>query len=764
MTDPSGSGSFLVGAHDESSPGFDASQYQNLDDIEKATNDLVYNSDGAKAGLSHSSVAEAWYDLQSDLDAAVKRIGEANDAMATEVKALRDSLSGEAGDAFQDYATGVLKQSEELYDSLNGKYPTAIGNVGHAIQAFAAGWWDIFDAADKKWQDANQKLWDAGKAQADAATTTQAADAAATDYQKALDKLNKDSEAELLKELQGALNALSGQIQNRGHDLAPIHIIDGHAQPGTGVTSTSSYAGSDRLPGDEYTPAIPGEPATAGAGDVPRTDEEAGQAKQTADDAAADLDAAAGDGTADPASDTAADPASGSTDPASGSTDPASGSADPQSGSEGTDSGAADSGQDDQQALDDAKQAANDAIDDLSGSDGSGTGSDGSGSGGSGSDGSGTGADGSGTGSDGSGAGGGVPTTSGGGSGSGSGSGDDAKRKKALDDAKQAADDAIDGLSTGQPATESSGPDGEASGDPAAAAKDAAGQAIDGVAKPSDSPAQQQALDQAKQAAQKAIDDAAADGVTDPQQLGDAAGKAIDDLAGQTDDPAAKQSLEDAKQAAMDAINSGADTPRQHALDDAKAAADQAIDALGQPGDSPAETQALADAKTAVDNAIDGLGSGDSLQQFLGAGDQSADAGAAAAGSAGLDSSGASFDPGSGSSGGGSVTTGGGGSLTPAASEVPLGQFDTQPGQGGVPAPVAAATATPASGVPDANALAQQAGGMPMGGMGGGMGGMGGAQGENKEREPQIWLQAEQGAWGDQDHDGPPHHSVLGRD
>ena len=52
---------------------------------------------------------------------------------------------------------------------------------------------------------------------------------------------------------------------------------------------------------------------------------------------------------------------------------------------------------------------------------------------------------------------------------------------------------------------------------------------------------------------------------------------------------------------------------------------------------------------------------------------------------------------------------------------------------------------------------------MPMGGMpmGGGMGAGAGAAGQqNQEREPQIWMKADDGVW-DEDKDNPP--PVLGR-
>ncbi|GAB3746642.1 hypothetical protein GCM10027598_85130 [Amycolatopsis oliviviridis] len=779
---PAAPASALDGAKfTQSAPAFDPKQYGNLTEITKAVHDLTHNADDAHADLSHSSAAEQFYELETSVNTAVQRIGEINEAMATELKALRDSLVGEAGDALQSYGTAILKQSEDLYSALNGgQYGAAIGNVGHAIQAFAAGWWQIQSQMDKEQNSAKEILENEASRYIQEATTQQQVDSVQPWLKKELDSMYDQAAEERLKRLQEAVGALANQYNNRGNDLAPIQIVNGLADPGAAADvarqqqeALSPAKGTDQLaaggevdrtqdPLSELKPATEGavatDPAqaeeaqaaaeqaaggagTGGAGSA--TDPALEQAKQQAADAAGALTdaavpategategAAAGEGAAAPSEASTAQPA---TDPAA------------------------------DQALQDAKQAANDAINGLTsppGGDTAGAGTDGS---------AGTGG-GATPGSEGSGvvpAGGvGVPSAQ-----QQAQSAADAKRKQALDDAKKAANDAIEGL-TGQPATESGGPAGGGAGsggDPASAAKDAAGQAIDDLA--SSSPDQQQALDQAKQAAQQAIDDLTGQGVTDPAALGQGASDAIDKMAQQTQDPATQEALANAKQAALDAINgdSAADTPRQEALDSAKNAVHQAIDGLEQPDSTPEEKQAFADAKAAVDKAIDGLSGSDPLADFLG-GDQAAAQAASAPAPLGSGIDAGALDVGgSGGSGGGVGGSGGsaGGSaaLPTAAGSAALGQFDTQPARG---AAVPAAAVPTVSGMPalDPN-LAQGGmpmGGMPMGGapMGGGMGA--GANGEQKEREPQIWLQAEEGSWGDGDKDGPRHRPVLGRD
>ncbi|MDQ7810868.1 large repetitive protein [Amycolatopsis sp. A133] len=348
--------------------------------------------------------------------------------------------------------------------------------------------------------------------------------------------------------------------------------------------------------------------------------------------------------------------------------------------------------------------------------------------------------------------------------------GDSEARKQALEDAKQAASDALDGL--GDPEAT----DGPGAADPQERAglldaKHEAQKAIDDLIGQTDDPERKQALEDAKAAMSDAIDKAAApEHFQQVQDAKNAADKAIDGLGAAGDDPQRRHALDAAKAAADKAIGELNDTPElsgpehDQAVQHAKDEAAKAIDALCQPDDTPAERQALANAKDAVNKAIDGIGGTDgtsALHDFLKPGEPQFKAPQGGLGG------GAGGGPGGGpglpatSAGpvtGGGATTGLGG---PLAGEGPApGKFDTQPfqgggvnTQGGPLAPAASAQAPAAPG----------AAGAPMGPMGGmgGMGGGGGAQGE-KEREPQIWMQAEQGAWGGEDSDEPRSH-VLGR-
>ncbi|MFD2488018.1 hypothetical protein ACFSUT_47615, partial [Amycolatopsis albidoflavus] len=186
---------------------------------------------------------------------------------------------------------------------------------------------------------------------------------------------------------------------------------------------------------------------------------------------------------------------------------------------------------------------------------------------------------------------------------------------------------------------------------------------------------------------------------------------------------------------------------------------------------------ALGDAKGALDNAITGIENpvkeafrsagvpASPLHDFLG-GSSPADNIAGGPG-------GGALAPGHGGGGGGGggtpyhpavLSSGPGGAAGGSSGQVPA-QFDTDVAQqrgmaqaGSLPAQQ---SAVPAGGSPAGGAGGQgaaQMGGMPMGG---GMGGMGGGGQQNKERDPQIWLQADKGAWSGDEH--APDSTVLGR-
>ncbi|WP_370942284.1 hypothetical protein AB5J62_24545 [Amycolatopsis sp. cg5] len=879
-------GTPLVGEYSSSSPALDTTQYGTIEALNGVVSDLVFNSDGSHASLSRATVAEAWYELEKDFNKATKRLGDINQEIAKEIKALKDSLAGEAGDALQKYATDILNESEELYNTLEGrKYGTAVGNVGHAIQAFAGGWWNIIENSDEKRKAADKALRAFAATEIALAKSVPAVNAIQTNLKSQLESMNNQADDALVKDLQGALSALGAQYNTRGGDFVPLKIINGLSKandsrytPGVGAPGPTTSGGGTSGEGESKNPKLDDIPATTAEGGTPG--EEGGGDGQSKDTTPAlDREPVAtegGEGAGKqqayelddmPATSTAGGTPGGTSGGTSGGEDTAStagldsakqaadqaiggltsptgdtgaGTGGGSTGGAGTEGGSAggtgsggvgtglspetQKGLDDakaaagqaidglssqtddparQQALEEAKNAAGQAIDGLSDPSGAAAGGvpaipttgGGAGSGG------GTspederrqqaladakkaaddaidgltdpaGAAGGGTP--------GIPTT-GGGAGSGGGtSPEDERRKQALADAKKAAGDAIDDLTNpdGLPSTESGGPGGgEGAGDVALdKAKEAAGKSIDDLSKPDDSPERKEALEEAKKAAQKAIDDiGAANG--DPeaiQKAKDAAGAAIDDLTGKTDDPQAKQALQDAKEAADKAIGDATkpeDPVRVQALEDAKSAADKAIDSLASDG-TPEEKAALAEAKAAVDKAIDSAGGPRELEDFLAADrvpvDSLGGAGGGAPDLGGGAGGGGVPDLGGGAGGGGMPDLGGvgggggvGGAGVPAVAEPAVaGQFDTQPGQRGAPAGIPVTASSAGASVDPTAGMGP--GGMPMGAGGMGGGGAGAGQ-EGKEREPQIWLQADKGAWDDPDNDRPDS-PVLGRD
>ncbi|WP_244162678.1 large repetitive protein [Amycolatopsis regifaucium] len=609
-------------------------------------------------------------------------------------------------------------------------------------------------AGDGMTPEAKAALGDAKRAAGDAIDGL----AAKTD-----DPARKEALQDAKEAAQGAIDGLTGGAPGESADGAPGESADGSAgeaagSPGGAGGSLDPSAGTSPGTGmgGGLTPSMPGlADAKKAAGkaidelgkktDDPKRKQALDDAKKAAEDAIDGLTSptAPGDltgGPGGPAADDAKEAANGAIDGLAKPDDSATR----------------------QQALEDAKKAASDAVDGVLGGDGTAAGS----------------------GSE-------AQDAAGKAIDDLIGQTDDPERKAALEEAKDAASDAIDKLT----------PD---LGD----AMQAAGDAIGELAQPGDSEARQQALEDAKKAASDAVDGVLAQEGADPEaqaeraQLLDAkeaAGKAIDDLIGQTDDPERKEALEDAKGAmssaidkmaapehfqqvqdaklaaekAIDGLGTSSDDPqRREALEAAKSAANdaidrindspdltgpehdqalaqaredatKAIDALAQPDDTPAERQELADAKAAASKAIDaiggsagGSGGGSAMHDFL-----------QPATSAGGDV------------GGGAGGSGGGTGPAPATAGGPsAGKFDTQPLTAG--APVTTQGGPAPAGAPGGAGAGQQGMPMtPMGPMGGGMGGGAGGQGE-KEREPQVWVQADQGAWGEND-DSQSH--VLGK-
>ncbi|MFI7124033.1 hypothetical protein ACIBTM_46390, partial [Amycolatopsis sp. NPDC049868] len=259
----------------------------------------------------------------------------------------------------------------------------------------------------------------------------------------------------------------------------------------------------------------------------------------------------------------------------------------------------------------------------------------------------------------------------------------------------------------------------------------------------------QQALQEAKDAANRALDGLA----SDPSQPGSGEPRSSlnDFLSGQSPDAGSGQ----------DGDSPIADKAHQ----DAKAAIDKAIESLPGYNGNDAYAQALHDAKQQADEAIDGL-SANSDSRSPG-GQHPVKLESAPPSGGGLDSGtggGVSGSVGSGGVGGGDLpahnTLDGAG--TPRADSV----LDTDvaarqglaPATGAVTQQAPVGTTGPGSAIP---ADHMGGAGMPMGGMGGGMGGMG--QNENRERQPNTWLQDDGGAWRDEHEDEDVPSSVLGR-
>ncbi|GAB3733672.1 hypothetical protein GCM10027598_58500 [Amycolatopsis oliviviridis] len=846
----------LVGQYAAPSPSLDPSYFSSVEAIDSAVNDIVFNSDGSQASLSRSTSAEAWYTLEGNVNVATEALAAINDRFAKEIKALRDALEGDTGDGFTKYATAILNTSEDVYKTLAEKqFGRAMGNIGHASQIFADGYWRIHEAADETRQNLLNSLTTNAENQVGQAESVAQVSQIQAQYDLDVKAMYEKMDIALLKDLQNALGALGTQYNDRGAELVPLYISDGNtataaplAQPNepkrvmrsVGPQQTGS-AGQNQaqpnLPAEQYKP----DTVVSGEGAQPNLPAEQYKPDTVVPGEGAQPNLPAsqyGPTTAIPTEgtqpnlpkekyepDTVAQPNLPKEKFEPGSLDSAGGATQSTQSPGPTNPGVSPEAQ---QALSDAKNAAGAAIDGLTDPDGASGGGESSG-----------------------GAGGPLgaglnPALADAKNAAGkaidglSSGADDPERSKALKDAKQAADDAIDGL------TDPSAAPGQLTGGPEQAkleeAKQSAAKAIDDLAKPGDSQARQEGLDSAKQAAMDAIDglgtqDPTAPGAGDPtgadqnpnrevlMDAKNAAEKAIDSLLKDCDDPERKEALQDAKVAVSDAISktaapehfqrvedarnaadnaidglrgAGDDAGRQQALDEARATADKAIgqindaagldgpqhdqalnqakesadkalDALSQPGDSPAERQALADAKEAVHKAIGEIGGGgedDAMRQFLEPGKGSFEpprggiGGGAGGGPAGTGDIGlTSADPSAGGAGAGGASGGGAGAGGGAAGGQSPARFDTQPLQSAPAAASAQSGPGMSPGAAPGGAGAQ--GGMPMSPMG--MGGMGGGgQQDNKEREPQIWMQAEEGAWGDGD-DAASQNQVLGR-
>ncbi|MGW4133498.1 large repetitive protein [Amycolatopsis japonica] len=807
-----------VGQYVDRAPALDPAQYSTMEALETAVSDLINPVDG--------SATTAWYELETDIKAAETALNAVNDAFAKQIKAVGDALEGETGESFKQYATAILNTSEQVYDTLMGKqFGTNIGGIGRAVQSFVTTWRQLQSTAQQVYEERISALRADTQRKIQASESVEEISAHTANLSAGMADIKTSSDAALLKDLQNALGKLGNDYSARCAELVPLYISDGD-------TSTAAPPGSYQAGGGEPTPgqqeqqgqpkpqnefnpenvqqqtpnslapseynaqgtqeelgpngqpngtASPGAvdpgqtPAAGGAGGLPgrieangpttgggvspETQAALGDAKQAAGKAIDDLTAQTDDPSRQAALQDAKEAAQGAIDGLTG------GAAGGPGGTEGTQDPSAGTGPgtgvggglgSPVPGLADAKQAAGKAIDDLS------------------------------------------KKT------------DDPKRKQALEDAKQAAEEAIDGLtSPTAPGSLTGGPDAPTADE----AKEAVNGAIDDLAKPGDTEAQQQALEDAKKAASEAVDGALGQGqngtdpaaATDRQQLLDAkeaANKAIDDLICETDDPERKAALEDAKDAMGSAIDKVAAPEHFQQVEDAKLAADKAIDGLGTSSDDAQRQQALEAAKTAANDAIDkindspeltgpehdqalaqakedaakaidGLAQPDDtpaerqeLADAKAAANKAIDAIGATQGGTGGGSGGTMRDflaPPAGAGGSGSGS-GSGTGVAPATAGGPSpGKFDTQPLSASGPMSTQGG-ASPA-GAPAGVGAGQQGmpmgpmGGAPMGGapMGGGQGGQGGEQ--NRERE--TWMQSQKGDWGEDD--GLLEGRVLGR-
>ncbi|TDV34598.1 hypothetical protein [Actinophytocola oryzae] len=720
----------LAGQDQTASPSWDVNQYETWPQLDGAVADLTHNG-SAWADLSHNAAAERWYELSDKLAAAVDALGEVNAAFQTEYNNIKGNFVGAAADSFLDFASRIYNQSEEIYDSANGGgFAATVGNVGHDIQGFAQQWWDLVRAA----HDAEASVAKSYQDAIDAATSVDQVNSLIAEAQDGYNNV----EVALYDSLREQLRGLRSRFESRGGDLSTLTLgaaetaadsnpVDTRVRTPDGSTDsgeTEKYRAGDvteadkkpltgtdgqpldtkvRTPDDDLES---GETEKYRAGDVT----EAGLKPQTD----ADLD------TLTRTPDT--------TDPYGLASDPYAASSDPYA--TGTTSDPAYD-----QQLQDAQDAANDALAGAgtvpsSGTTGSGGGTSGTGAGG-GTSGGGTTGSGTGGGTGGAtdpGAGGSTPSTGSSGSG-GSGSSEEEERKKALDDARKAANDAIDSLCP--PTDDGSSPTDDLTGGDTPATESTDPSSGTGSSEEED---RQKALDDARQAANDAID-----GLADSST-----GSSLEDYLNGTSG------------------DSGT-TPQNEAMD----AVDKAIEGLPGYGGDDAYAQGLQDAKDAADSAIAGLPGFQSGVDSLGGGSSTLpDLSSGGPGGGGL--------PGGGGGGGGlpGVDVPGPAPLDGAVGPQGDGILDTDLASkaGLVPATGSGAVTAGApltaglSGSPVMPSGADGSMGMPMGGMpmGGGMGGMGGGgMGQQKEREPATWLQAEDGTWQDHEDEEPP--SVLGR-
>jgi hypothetical protein len=769
----------LAGQDTTTPPSWDVNQYQDWPSLDTVVFGLTHDSDAdnSYADLGHNSAAKGWYDLQFSLITAMEKLGEVNEAFQKEYSTVKDILTGAAGDAFQEFASKIYSQSEDIYNTLKSvDYPGVLGSVGHLIQAFANNWWAAVNDAHQKEADIAKK---AGDLMLQAVTNDSTDDQSTADLQKiTTDEQNAydGTEVDLYGQLRALLANLRDGYQDRGQELTALPVrlpptsSDGGSTGGGSSSTDGSGSGSSSSSGGS------GSAGSGSSGGGSYSD-----GLQAAQDAIQGLQdgGTSGAGTAGLAS---AVPAQQTPKGSYSSFDPALASQ-PASYSSGTADGA-------------TAGYPNGYLSSGPGTAGSGSGSTGgyqngymsgnpgTAGGGSGSTGGYT-TDGSGTAGSGSGSTGGYTTDGSGSAGSGSSGTADAaaQRAQALQDAQNAVKSGIQGVgssgtdTTGtQPA--SADPLGQAT--PASYSTDGSGSAGSGSSGTTDAATQRA---QALQDAQGAVD-SAFQGLDSSRRDG-----GVDSGTGTGTSSGSSSPLGDYLNGTSDGTGTSSDVSTQ-AYQDAKSAVDKAIESMPGYNGTDAYAQGLHDAQSAADTALSGLASGSTPSAGTASGtdvgfptqsgvptgggiSDGATSGLGGGGSGGASLAGGIQPVSHLASGGGPTTgldgaSGGGSAATPAnaAFDTAASQgLSTPNGSGAQPASAATPyAATASAGDPGSS-------GMPMSpGMGGGMGGMG--QNQGKERQPNTWLQADSGTWGDghDDHDGhddqhdyhePP--AVLGR-
>jgi hypothetical protein len=548
----------------------------------------------AMAGDALSPGAPALFDaLAVGFNVASDRLFQFRRSFWDETTQMGDAFTGFTGDQFQSFADDVVMKRSQLVQEAISLYSNALLGASKALVFFQAKVAEIeaeFAYRVKEYGKQVVKLADA--------MATLGEDFDAGTYLSAV--IQRDEQNNLLPELRRALLDLSSAYQSTGNSLTDFqsNIVSpgGGAGSGGGQGGGSGAGGSGSGAGG----AGSGTSGRDGVHDLgglgPKVDPTVAQAQEDARQAAHDaiqrlIDETKGDSPEAQARREALRQAqealdnglgigggSGTTGTGSAVTDPVRRQAMEDARRAATDaindlerqSGNADPRR--QEALTRANQIANDAITQLqNGSTGGGTGSgsgagDGTGSGSGAGDGTGAGTGtgaGAGTGGAGAGAGAGAAGAGAGGAGAGAGGGSgnrdgrktDPARQKAMDDARKAASDAIQQLSD---MTHGNSPEAQARRD---------------------------ALKEAQDAINNSLGGGGGGG-------GAGAGGAGSGKTPSSTDPVRQRALEDARRAAGEAINAlgnqpggggGSDPSRQQALADANRIANDAINQLQNP-------------------------------------------------------------------------------------------------------------------------------------------------------------------------------------